>query len=144
MTTNIPKKYKAAVYDTPGKVSTKVVELDTPEPGYGQVLIRLTHSGVCHSDFGVMTNSWAILRRPTETNQIGGHEGESFLPSFPYLDPDIDGNLLLTKNQCLKRCRRSRQAWTGSRQVECQDRSKSRYKMDSRNLLLVPGLSIGP
>lgn len=85
MAPNIPKKYKAAVYDTPGKVSTKIVELDTPEPDYGQVLIRLTHSGVCHSDFGVMTNSWAILPRPTETNQVGGHEGKlaSLIPN-PY------------------------------------------------------------
>ena len=76
MTEAIPKTYKAAVYDKPGSVSTKVVELETPEPAYGQVLIRLTHSGVCHSDYGVMTNSWAILPRPTEVNQVGGHEGK--------------------------------------------------------------------
>lgn len=75
MSPDIPKKYKAVIYDQPGKVSTKVVELDTPEPGYGQVLIRMTHSGVCHSDFGVMTNSWAILPAPTSAGQVGGHEG---------------------------------------------------------------------
>jgi hypothetical protein len=38
---DIPKKHKAAVYDKPGSISTKVVELDTPEPGAGEVLIRL-------------------------------------------------------------------------------------------------------
>jgi propanol-preferring alcohol dehydrogenase len=37
----IPQKQKAAVYDQPGKVSTKVVELDVPEPGTGEVLINL-------------------------------------------------------------------------------------------------------
>lgn len=37
----IPKKQKACVYDKPGTVSTKVVELDVPEPGPGQVLINL-------------------------------------------------------------------------------------------------------
>ena len=37
----IPKTYKAAVYDAPGTISTKVVELETPEPGHGQVLINL-------------------------------------------------------------------------------------------------------
>lgn len=58
---SIPKKYKACIYDKPGTVSTKVVELDTPEPGPGEVLINLTHSGVCHSDFGVMLNSWRQL-----------------------------------------------------------------------------------
>ncbi|KAK9895024.1 GroES-like protein [Cystobasidium minutum MCA 4210] len=75
MSESIPKTYKACVYDKPGTLSTKVVDLETPEPGYGQVLIRLTHSGVCHSDYGVMTNSWAILPKPTEVNQVGGHEG---------------------------------------------------------------------
>ncbi|KAK9638420.1 hypothetical protein HCH54_009276 [Aspergillus fumigatus] len=53
----IPKKQKAAVYDQPGTVSTKIEEIDVPEPGAGEVLINLTHSGVCHSDYGVMTNS---------------------------------------------------------------------------------------
>ncbi|KAF2666804.1 putative alcohol dehydrogenase [Microthyrium microscopicum] len=71
----IPKKYKAAVYDEPGKISTKVVELDMPEPGHGQVLINLTASGVCHSDLGVMTNTWAALPAPTQPGQVGGHEG---------------------------------------------------------------------
>lgn len=38
---DLPKKYKACVYDQPGQVSTKVVELDMPEPGPGEVLINL-------------------------------------------------------------------------------------------------------
>lgn len=37
----LPKTYKAAVYDEPGKVSTKVVEKDLPEPAAGDVLIKL-------------------------------------------------------------------------------------------------------
>ena len=37
----IPKKYKALVYDKPGEISTKIEELDTPEPGVGEVLINL-------------------------------------------------------------------------------------------------------
>ena len=37
----IPAKYKACIYDNPGTVSTKVVELDMPEPGPGEVLIKL-------------------------------------------------------------------------------------------------------
>ncbi|CEL02070.1 Putative Alcohol dehydrogenase [Aspergillus calidoustus] len=49
--------------------------VETPEPGFGQVLINLTHSGVCHSDFGVMTNSWRALPFPTPKGQVGGHEG---------------------------------------------------------------------
>ncbi|KAF2479096.1 chaperonin 10-like protein [Neohortaea acidophila] len=72
---DLPKKYKAVVYDKPGEVSTKVVELDMPEPGPGEVLINLTHSGVCHSDMGVMTNRWRKLPAPTQAGQVGGHEG---------------------------------------------------------------------
>ena len=37
----IPKTYKAAVYDKPGSISTKVETLEIPEPGPGQVLINL-------------------------------------------------------------------------------------------------------
>lgn len=40
-TFDIPKKYKAVIYDKPGTISTKIVELDTPEPGPGDVLVRL-------------------------------------------------------------------------------------------------------
>lgn len=38
---DIPKKQNAVVYDMPGSISTKVEELDVPEPGAGQVLINL-------------------------------------------------------------------------------------------------------
>jgi len=71
----LPSTYRACVYDEPGKISTKVVDLDMPEPGPGEVLINLTHSGVCHSDLGIMTNSWAQLPHPTQPGQVGGHEG---------------------------------------------------------------------
>jgi NADPH:quinone reductase-like Zn-dependent oxidoreductase len=37
----IPKKHKACMYSDPGKVAIRVGEVDTPEPGPGQVLIRL-------------------------------------------------------------------------------------------------------
>lgn len=37
----LPSKYKAAIYDQPGKISTKLVDLDMPEPAAGDVLIKL-------------------------------------------------------------------------------------------------------
>jgi propanol-preferring alcohol dehydrogenase len=40
-TPEIPQKQKAAIYDQPGTVSTKVVEIDVPQPGAGEVLINL-------------------------------------------------------------------------------------------------------
>jgi propanol-preferring alcohol dehydrogenase len=38
---DLPRTYKAFVYDQPGKISTKVVSLDMPEPGPGEVLVNL-------------------------------------------------------------------------------------------------------
>jgi propanol-preferring alcohol dehydrogenase len=37
----IPKMQKAIIYDQPGTVSTKIVDLEVPEPGTGEVLINL-------------------------------------------------------------------------------------------------------
>jgi Zn-dependent alcohol dehydrogenases len=37
----VPKTQKAAVYDQPGTVSTKIVDIEVPEPGAGEVLINL-------------------------------------------------------------------------------------------------------
>jgi hypothetical protein len=37
----VPKKHKALVYDKPGSISTKIEEIDTPEPGVGEVLVNL-------------------------------------------------------------------------------------------------------
>lgn len=48
MADDLPKKYLAAVFDEPGKISTKVVEKDMPEPAAGDVLIKLYVS--YHSD----------------------------------------------------------------------------------------------
>ncbi|KAF7518966.1 hypothetical protein PCG10_010467 [Penicillium crustosum] len=74
-----PKTHMAMVYDQPGKVSIKRISIETPEPGAGQVLVRLTHTGVCHSDHGLMTNAWARYPRPTLAGQIGGHEGVGYV-----------------------------------------------------------------
>lgn len=72
---SLPSKYKAVIYDKPGSISTAVTTLDMPTPGAGEVLIKLTHSGVCHSDLGVMMNAWKMLPFPTQAGQVGGHEG---------------------------------------------------------------------
>jgi propanol-preferring alcohol dehydrogenase len=37
----LPKTFKAAVYDKPGEVSTTITELDMPEPGPGEILVKL-------------------------------------------------------------------------------------------------------
>lgn len=45
-TMELPATYKAAVYDEPGTISTKIVELPMPEPAEGEVLIKLCDSHI--------------------------------------------------------------------------------------------------
>ncbi|KAJ6255983.1 hypothetical protein Dda_9276 [Drechslerella dactyloides] len=85
------KTNKAAVYANPGTTEIKVVELEIPEPGPGQVLVRLTHSGVCRSDLAVCKNAWTYLRYPTPPNQVGGHEGIGKVVST---GADVDSNMI--------------------------------------------------
>ncbi|OQD89826.1 hypothetical protein PENANT_c002G01266 [Penicillium antarcticum] len=67
--------HKAIVYDKPGEISTCVVEVETPSPGPGEILVKITHSGICHSDLSLMTSTWKFLAEPLKSGQIGGHEG---------------------------------------------------------------------
>lgn len=74
-----PARHRAIVYDQPGQLSTKVVEVDTPKPGFGDVLVQMTHSEVCRSDLSVMMRRWSYLAPPTRAGQVGGHEGISII-----------------------------------------------------------------
>lgn len=63
----VPKMHKACVYDNPGSCSIAVRQVETPEPGPGEVLVKLTHSGICHSDYGVMMNT---VSRPVSMTEL--------------------------------------------------------------------------
>ncbi|KAK6542736.1 hypothetical protein TWF694_006677 [Orbilia ellipsospora] len=88
------KTNKAAFYANPGTTEIKIVELDIPDPGPGQVLVKLSHSGVCHSDLAVCKNSWGYLPYPTPANQIGGHEGVGEIIS---VGEGVDGSTIGTR-----------------------------------------------
>ncbi|MGX1274087.1 NAD(P)-dependent alcohol dehydrogenase [Streptomyces phaeoluteigriseus] len=51
----------------------EVVTVPDPEPGPGQVLLKVTAAGVCHSDIAVM--SWPAEGFPYELPLTLGHEG---------------------------------------------------------------------
>lgn len=53
---------KALQYRTIG-AAPEVVTVPDPEPGPGQVLLKVTAAGVCHSDIAVM--SWPAESFPT-------------------------------------------------------------------------------
>ncbi|KFY48810.1 hypothetical protein V495_01014 [Pseudogymnoascus sp. VKM F-4514 (FW-929)] len=65
--------HRALIYDSPGNISTKIVEFETPEPGMGEILVKITHTGVCYSDMSIMLNSWEGMH--AKVGQVGGHEG---------------------------------------------------------------------
>lgn len=63
---------KAVQYRTIG-AAPEVVTLPEPEPGPGQVLLKVTAAGVCHSDIAVMSRPAESL--PYELPLTLGHEG---------------------------------------------------------------------
>lgn len=63
---------KAIQYRTIGS-PPEVVEVPVPEPGPGQVLLKVTAAGLCHSDLAVM--SWPEEQFPYPLPMTLGHEG---------------------------------------------------------------------
>ncbi|MFC8968165.1 NAD(P)-dependent alcohol dehydrogenase [Streptomyces sp. NPDC057094] len=63
---------KALQYRTVG-AAPEVVTVPDPEPGPGQVLLKVTAAGVCHSDIAVM--SWPAENFPYALPLTLGHEG---------------------------------------------------------------------
>ncbi|HML18501.1 MAG TPA: zinc-dependent alcohol dehydrogenase [Bryobacteraceae bacterium] len=64
---------KAAILREIGKPLT-MEEVPTPEPGPGQVLVRVAACGVCHSDLHLADGDWDLLRPITKIPLILGHE----------------------------------------------------------------------
>lgn len=62
---------KAALVRTFGE-PLEIDELPVPEPGDGQVVVRIEHSGVCHTDLHAARGDWPA--RPT-LPFVPGHEG---------------------------------------------------------------------
>src|SRR5260370_11541098 len=64
-------KMKAAQISKPGG-DWELVERDIPEPGAGQVRVKVEACGICHSDFVVKEGIWPGLQFP----RVPGHEME--------------------------------------------------------------------
>ena len=63
-------KSRAAVAFAPGK-PLEIVELDVAPPRKGEVLVRITHTGVCHTDAFTLSGSDPEGVFPA----VLGHEG---------------------------------------------------------------------
>ncbi len=65
------KGMKAAVVRELGKPLV-ITEVPVPEPGHGQVLVRIAATGVCHTDLHAAQGDWPVKPQPPF---IPGHEG---------------------------------------------------------------------
>src|SRR4029453_13839616 len=73
---------KAAVLETAGKPPPLWNDVDIAEPRAGQVRVRVTHCGVCHSDLSLADGVF-----PTATPIILGHEAAGIVDA---IGPDVD------------------------------------------------------
>ena len=62
---------KAAVYESFG-AKAKIEDREIPDPGPGEVLVRLETCGLCHTDIHAMNGDWPV--KP-ELPLVPGHEG---------------------------------------------------------------------
>jgi propanol-preferring alcohol dehydrogenase len=69
------KKMKAGVVHKFGQPLT-IEEVAVPEPGEGDVLVKIEASGVCHTDLHAADGDWPIKPTPPF---IPGHEGAGFV-----------------------------------------------------------------
>jgi len=67
----VPKTMRAAVVRNFGAPLT-IDELPVPTPGYGEVLVKIVATGVCHTDLHAATGDWPV--KPS-LPFVPGHEG---------------------------------------------------------------------
>ncbi|HEY6571095.1 MAG TPA: alcohol dehydrogenase catalytic domain-containing protein, partial [Candidatus Limnocylindrales bacterium] len=102
------REIQAAVIERAGEATTvEALRLDDPRPG--EVLVRMTASGVCHSDLHVRDGDW---ERPGPI--VLGHEGAGVIEAVGAgLDPSAVGLAVALSwyAPCLRcrECQRGRQ-----------------------------------
>jgi S-(hydroxymethyl)glutathione dehydrogenase/alcohol dehydrogenase len=107
------REVKAAVIERAG-APVSIETLALADPGPGEVLIRMTSAGVCHSDLHVRDGHWE-----RQGPIVMGHEGAGIIEAVgPGLDPVVVGRpaALTWYAPCLhcRECQRGRQ-WLCSR-----------------------------
>src|SRR5512134_3641961 len=68
---SMSKTMKAAVVREYGK-ALSIEQVPVPQPGEGQILVKIAASGVCHTDIHAADGDWPV--KPT-LPLIPGHEG---------------------------------------------------------------------
>ncbi|KAI2957130.1 hypothetical protein CBS147322_2235 [Aspergillus niger] len=77
-TTDLPTHQRAAIRQGTGPTSTTTIEtIPVERPGPGQILVKITWTGLCGSDKGLLHDDWAAfgVSMQPEAKGIAGHEG---------------------------------------------------------------------
>src|SRR5260370_14099203 len=69
---------KAAVVHEFGK-PLSIENVPVPEPGEGQILVKIIACGVCHTDIHAADGDWPVKPK---LPFIPGHEGRAYVASF--------------------------------------------------------------
>jgi S-(hydroxymethyl)glutathione dehydrogenase/alcohol dehydrogenase len=111
---------RAAVLDRPGE-PLRVEDLVLDAPREGEVRIRITASGICHSDLHVRDGEW-----PRATPIVLGHEGAGVIEAVgPDVDPARIGQRVALS--WYFPCLRCRECQAG-RQWLCRDSGSLRHR----------------
>src|SRR5262245_66091820 len=76
---------KAAVVPELG-AKLQIREVAVPEPGAGQVLVKIEASGLCHTDIHAAHGDWPVKPAPPF---VPGHEGVGLIEA---VGPGVDGS----------------------------------------------------
>lgn len=74
----LPKTMKAAVVHAFGQ-PLRLDEVPVPQPGPGQILVKIMNSGVCHTDLHAADGDWPV--KPS-LPLIPGHEGVGYIATL--------------------------------------------------------------
>ena len=122
---NAPEKFTAAVVDEFGPEVT-VREVDLPEPGRNQALVKLQASGICHTDLHAAEGDWPV-KPPLPF--VPGHEGVGEVVKLGPGEHDVElgdivGNVWLWS--ACGTCEQCRTGW----ETLCNDAEYGGYTVD--------------
>jgi alcohol dehydrogenase, propanol-preferring len=80
----MPKIMQAAVVRALGK-PLSIEEVPIPSPAFGEVLVKIAATGVCHTDLHAADGDWPVKPSPPF---IPGHEGAGFVAA---VGPGVSG-----------------------------------------------------
>lgn len=104
----------------------EIQELPLPEPGPGQVLVRIEFSGLCHTDIHAANGDWPAKPTPPF---IPGHEGIGIVEKLGdgVTDPVVGSRVAIAwLGSACGRCRYCISGW----ETLCQTQQNSGYSID--------------